>query len=317
MTDAMKLEAPNTATQTVKEWIAQFSDPSWDPWPSSKTIKGFEDEPQGDVIYSDPIVENDVNEEECTYRGKRDPDGRYHIYGTVTYPNDDVVSTEFVHGVRHGDAVIISPRTKMDRIVGTYVQNRLEGKGKLVTQDHQISDCFFRHGSLHGPLRRFKLKKFREFRQQLDFVGTYRGGKPSGVCWQYREGGGWIVGTVDSLNGEFTGETGITYLYPDLYTALTGSFQNGIMTGASETHLIGVQPDTDTQILTPIFAPVTKKDELLSYSKSTKEYIGDHPMIADPYETRTVEVNRMSKNVIMLLVLFLKSEFLTAKKVLL
>ena len=129
----------------------------------------------------------------------------------------------------------------MDRIIGTYVQNRLEGKGKLVTQDHQISDCFFRHSSLHGPLRRFKLKKFREFRQQLDFVGTYRSGKPSGVCWQYREGGGWLVGTVDPRNGEFTGETGITYLYPDLYTALTGAFRNGVMTAASTTHLIDVK----------------------------------------------------------------------------
>ena len=80
------------------------------------------------------------------YEGKRDLDGHYHIHGTVTYPNGDTVTCQFDHGARHGDAVIISPRTKMDRIVGTYIQNRLEGKGRLVTQDNQVSDCFFRHG---------------------------------------------------------------------------------------------------------------------------------------------------------------------------
>ena len=308
----MKLEAQNSASQTIKEWLAQMSDPSWDPWPGKKAFPSFEDEPQGDVIYFDPIAENDVDEEasdeevsdeeasdeevsdEETYRGKRDLEGHYHLYGTVTYPNGDVVSTQFEHGVRHGDAVIISPRTKMVRIVGTYVQNRLQGKGRLVTQDKQISDCFFRHGSLHGPLRRFKLKKFREFRQQLDFVGTYRGGKPSGVCWQYREGGGWLVGAVDSLTGEFTANTGITYIYPDFYTAVTGAFRDGVMTGASATHLIDVEPDTETQILTPLFAPVKSDEPIVAYSKATTESIGDQPMIADPYESRTVEVNRMS-----------------------
>lgn len=178
----------------------------------------------------------------------------------------------------------------MVRIVGTYVQNRLQGRGRLVTQDKQTSDCFFRHGSLHGPLRRFKLKKFREFRQQLDFVGTYRGGKPSGVCWQYREGGGWLVGAVDSLTGEFTANTGITYIYPDFYTALTGAFRDGVMTGASATHLIDVEPDTETQILTPLFAPVKSDEPIVAYSKATTESIGDQPMIADPYESRTVEV---------------------------
>ena len=38
-----------------------------------------------------------------------------------------------------------------------------------------------------------------------------------------------------------------------------------------------------------------KTDEpIVAFSKATEEGIGDQPMIPDPYESRTVEVKRMS-----------------------
>ena len=40
-----------------------------------------------------------------------------------------------------------------------------------------------------------------------------------------------------------------------------------------------------------------KTDEpMVAFSKATEESIGDQPMIPDPYESRTVEVKRMSSS---------------------
>jgi hypothetical protein len=66
------------------------------------------------------------------YKGKKDSDGRFHTYGRLTFDNGDVVASEFCHGVRHGDAVIISERCGISRLCGTYVQGKLQGRGTLV-----------------------------------------------------------------------------------------------------------------------------------------------------------------------------------------
>ena len=71
------------------------------------------------------------------------------------------------------------------------------------------------------------MKKFREFRRQLLFIGKYRNGKPAGNCWEYREGGGFIYGEPDD-SGKFTGDQ-IAFIYPDLETALVGRFVDGVM----------------------------------------------------------------------------------------
>ena len=115
------------------------------------------------------------------------------------------------------------------------------------------------------------MKKFREFRQQLDFIGCYLGGKPYGVCWKYCEGGGFLVGEVE--NGEFSGSH-IAFLYPDYLTAIYGLFENGVMKSAKSTVLIDVEYDSKTKILKPIFAEPEANSPSLHYSKSTKTHIG-------------------------------------------
>ena len=89
-------------------------------------------------------------------------------------------------------------------------------------------DCYLVDGVIHGgPVRKIDMKKFREFRRQLSFVGSYANGKPSGACWEYREGGGYIHGIVDS-GGKFTGDN-VAFIYPDLVTAFIGRFDDGRM----------------------------------------------------------------------------------------
>ena len=40
-----------------------------------------------------------------------------------------------------------------------------------VRTDTSVTHCFVRKGRMHGLARRVEMKKFREFRQQLSFVG--------------------------------------------------------------------------------------------------------------------------------------------------
>ena len=213
----MKVE--EKATSKLRAWLEQMANPSLDPWPhwqpdptAGPSVEG------GERVIIDPTYDHEKTLN-YSYRGKRDKDGQFDVYGTCTYENGDIVTSEYNHGIKQGEALIISPRKNLARLVGYYVNDRLQGKGKMVSNETAVTDCFFLDGCVDGPVRRFTMKKFREFRQQLDFVGTYHQGKPSGTCFEYREGGGWLVGTVDG-NGEFTGEQALAYLYPDLRTGL-------------------------------------------------------------------------------------------------
>ena len=67
------------------------------------------------------------------YRGKRDSADRFHVFGTVTFDDGDVVTSEFRHGVRHGSAVIESQRNDISRLCGTYVDGKMQGRAKLVS----------------------------------------------------------------------------------------------------------------------------------------------------------------------------------------
>ena len=92
-------------------------------------------------------------------------------------------------------------------------------------------------GVIHGgPVRRIDMKKFREFRRQLSFVGSYADGRPSGVCWEYREGGGYVHGKVDNADGKFTGDS-VAFVYPDLVTAFVGRFEDGRMISGHKARL--------------------------------------------------------------------------------
>ena len=108
-----------------------------------------------------------------------------------------------------------------------------------VSSDTTVTDCYFKDGVMHGPVRRIGMKKFREFRQQLLFVGHYRSGRPFGPCWQYREGGGFLYGSPDA-SGKFTGDQ-LAFIYPDLSTALVGRFVDGVMDGAQAATILEVR----------------------------------------------------------------------------
>lgn len=202
-----------------------------------------------DVSSSESEYEEEEEEEEAfKYRGRRDDDGLYYGGGVLTFTNGDVVMADFDRGVRSGDGVVISPRNGISRLCGTYSDGKLQGRGQLVMRtpffshvvntlnnyclsqigsDTSVLDCFFKDSVVHGLCRKIDMKKFREFRRQLSFVGRYLDGRPAGNCWTYVEGGGFIFGDVE--NGEATTGEDFAYVYPDQETAFVGSFVRGRM----------------------------------------------------------------------------------------
>ena len=72
----------------------------------------------------------------------------------------------------------------------------------------------------------------------INFLGNYRAGLPSGVVWSRVRGGAWIVGQTDD-QGDLTGEN-IAYLYPDFSTAIFGEFRKGMLVRGKAARVTGI-----------------------------------------------------------------------------
>ena len=141
----------NEITEKLRKWLDLISDDKVDPWkvveesvaPLSKHAKPIDPTQEfSDVsdLYSDSsseesFLEGGENDKSInfTYRGHRDDEGLFDCVGTISFDNGDIIQGEFKHGVRHGDAVVMSPRAGISRLIGTYVDGKLQGKGQLVS----------------------------------------------------------------------------------------------------------------------------------------------------------------------------------------
>lgn len=109
-------------------------------------------------------------------------------------------------------------------IEGTYHNNVLCGQGKVTHLSGDVLYCVFREGYITGPT------KLYDKNCVLKEVCWYYHNTPCGMLWKFLRGGGFLMGHVDPL-GTMSGET-IAFLYPDLRTALYGSFIKGKMSVA-------------------------------------------------------------------------------------
>ena len=137
-------------SQKLRKWLETISDDK-DPW---KDVEGSESPISRNAVPIDPTqsftevsdMYSDSSSEESsleggendlfknyTYRGYRDDQGLFHSVGTITFDNGDVIQSEFKHGIRNGEAVVISPRSGISRLIGIYVDGKLQGKGQLVS----------------------------------------------------------------------------------------------------------------------------------------------------------------------------------------
>ena len=66
--------------------------------------------------------------------------------------------------------------------------------------------------------------------ENLQFIGRYKSGQPSGVSWLRLTGGAYHYGDLDP-DWRLSSQNGF-YLYPDLQTGYNGTFQDGVMVSA-------------------------------------------------------------------------------------
>ena len=81
-------------------------------------------------------------------------------------------------------------------------------------ENGDVMFCNFTRGVIHGLTKTFNSDK------KMVHMSWYQNGTPHGTSWQWCKGGGYLVGCLD-VNGNFSGRN-LSFLYPDLSTALTG-----------------------------------------------------------------------------------------------
>jgi len=145
----------------------------------------------------------------------------------VTLKNGDECEGNWRQGMRMGKGTMIGPtleRLGISHLFGNYENGVLTGKGRMSMLDNSILEGWFQHGYLHGPA------KGTHSNGKLSWVGWFQAGLAVGTCWQSVEGDAWLVGKVDK-DGRMTGDE-IAFLYPDLSTALLGTFEEGVLVSA-------------------------------------------------------------------------------------
>ena len=150
------------------------------------------------------------------------------------------------------------------------------------------------HGKFQGLVRIFGIFSNDKSSQcaanmlssDLSFFGKFEAGIPTGYCWKGLLGGAWIIGKVDS-KGEFTGDD-IAYVYPDLETALVGTFKNGLMIKARPAEIIGEKCENGIKILE--FSD--PKGPEFHYDPPTTDSFGDQPNIRNwKFESKSESKN--------------------------
>ena len=90
-------------------------------------------------------------------------------------------------------------------------------------------------------------------------------------------GGAWLYGSLDTMwggPGEFSGAD-IAYIYPDLTTAILGTFDKGILIDGREVEIIGEKCDSRGIKVLQFSEP--KGPDLGPYQKLTSDDLGDQP----------------------------------------
>ena len=120
--------------------------------------------------------------------------------------------------------MIFSSSSDISYVEGTYQNNQLNGYGKVTHFNGDTLHCTFAKGHITGP------SKLYDKKCMLREVGWYYRNVQYGMIWKFLRGGGYLLGQADFL-GAMSGES-VAFLYPDLRTALYGSFIKGKMSVA-------------------------------------------------------------------------------------
>lgn len=146
--------------------------------------------------------------------------------------------------------------------------------------------CFLFQSRLTRPLITFSL-----FETDLSFLGRYKNGKPNGNFWLRMIGGGFMHGKFND-DGSATGDN-MSFIYPDMETALVGKFEDFVMKRAHEANVLDAKCDQDGLIIISKFANLS--GPVFYYEAPTNESYGAGPYgINDPYERKSVQIAESS-----------------------
>ncbi|TRY63804.1 hypothetical protein TCAL_15195 [Tigriopus californicus] len=280
----------SAVASTLRDWFMKVGDPLVDPFPNRKEDEEHLLDNHSSSInpwhgFFDNVSPSSghCSNKNVTYKGQLNDKGLRQGSGRLFHENGDELNGWFDNGKPSGDVVITSPRRDISRLIGTYRDGCLNGRATMVNGATTVFECFVKDDVPHGPVRQIHMKKFREFRRQITFIGHHRHGIPHGVCWEYREGGGFLTG-VPNAEGKFTGEQ-ITYVYPDFETCWHGRFQDGKMEEGYPGKIIDYRFERDIMV---VQLNVDRRGKPTRYCLSTKSSMGEDLLVPDPYETKWI-----------------------------
>jgi len=289
-------EAAQSVAENIKQWLLEMNkslnylytyEPSDEDEERLENIFDYEHRVCDPYIYVEDIDEDDVDEIINIVNNKRIT----KIQGkcSVKLKDGSEIIGRWQNGIRQGQGSYCSPaleRLGVSMLAGSYSDGCLTGVARAHMMDGSIREGWFVYGFADGPFKG-DIKG-----TGIVWLGSYRSGIPSGLCWESVLGGFWRVGWLDS-DGEFTGK-GIAMIYPDLKTAIVGKYKCGqLVTGAwsrvkTVTDHCGHSGKQDDGLLVPAFE--TMSNTIFKQWPSKKLEMTNPPHLRDPYEDQMVEV---------------------------
>jgi len=224
----------------------------------------------------------------CHYKGAVDKEGLPHGQGVLAYEQGKAVGVfrgEFEHGAWNRKGVYNQQGAHAE---GTWKDGLMEGEVRI--EDGAVGgwmEGYYSKGVAHGFHREFGARMGRQGKRILRFFGRSYRGHPRGPVWRGLFGGGFLF----SPNGVFSGD-GVAFIYPDMSTALVGSFANdGLLKEAKTCRLLGCT--FVDGIATPKFS-LPLSDETFALEEPSRTSIGLNPLQPEPWEGDRVRVDQSS-----------------------
>ena len=132
-------------------------------------------------------------------------------------------------------------------------------------------------------------------REGISFIGLFKNGKVEGPVWyglvgEPYVGQGFLYGKLNK-KGKLTAND-ISYIYPDYLTSMTGTFEDTLMKNARESKV--TQVTCKSGLLRLKFTKRSNNSVIYFYDPPTNETLGSMPLVRDPYEEKTIELQESS-----------------------
>ena len=266
-----KTQVIGSMLDQLQKWVAEVKEFDPDPWGE---VNGARDDPVlPSALLTDPYAR--LRDEIYTYEGQTDDLGKPHGEGTVTFESGDKLYGHFVHGSREGHGFLqVTSKPDLASLEGNYSNDLLRGKVKVDYKNGDSLYAWFESGTLHG------YGKLYDKDRNLKRVGWCANGRPTGLTWEFLEGGGHLVGDLN-VTGQLIGED-IAFLFPDLQTVLVGSFVKARMGLAQVAFVLKVALRNGMCQL----KFTQPRGPQYSFDAGTEAIICKEPLLADPYEAQ-------------------------------